>query len=82
MYVFGAIMYCVLASGELQPWANDTPETEMEVKTSNGNIYNPPTNGHLPLELKEMEQDPEPKVTDPMLSDNGMYAPPATEQKV
>lgn len=61
-----------------------SPDLELEVtdgKSSNGNIYNP-KNGHVaePM-LKEIEQDIEPKATDPMLSENGTKVPVA-EQRV
>lgn len=56
MYTFGAIMYCVLASGDIQPWAKDLNAAEVELKTSNSNIYNP-KNGNIVLEPMLCEQE-------------------------
>lgn len=77
VYTFGAIMYCILASGEIQPWANDSSEMtadEVDVKSSNSNIYRP-KNGNIALEpmLSAQEQESDSKLKDsaePMLSES------------
>lgn len=63
VYAFGAVMYCVLGSGDVQPWAKKLiPTVEMEMAAvENGSpnrrpIYKPHlSNGSLP--------------TDPMLTE-------------
>lgn len=77
VYTFGAIMYCILASGEIQPWAKDLseiPEDEVDVKSSNSNIYRP-KNGNVALEpmLSSPEQEADSKLkesAEPMLSES------------